>query len=352
MLKRMLLLAMAALTALAIGGTATASAAVWTEEGVPLNDTTVSLLSAGAPPAVAQAVGFAGQLKVQGELGTIECTVDASGEIAPKDESQIDEAEFSNCKTTGLINHCAASATAGALPWGVEAYNKSGSPVVHFTDVEYTVAMTGFLCPNVTFSGTLTATPDNSNAMTTVTLSGKLSSSAGTHNASGSLGVSPTGTYGVGIAKNSRPIELDGDIKLGGELGGWECSYHLDGSIESLTDNGRVTSFQPSSCKPFGSLGHCSVSAYDPVGLPWSISAEDVGGEKFIRVSEPHFTVKLSGFLCPSQINGTGGTLDLTPSNPSAMYGMSASGTLKSSSGNFAASGDVDLTPAGQYGIG
>jgi hypothetical protein len=109
---------------------------------------------------------------------------------------------LSECSVTGTLAALGctalASPTAEGLPW----VSHTDTKVLTITSVKVKYAYTGgAFCPKaVTLEGNVNATPDNSSAVSSLTLSGTLTSSLGTSvTIAGSLKVQGTakGTYGI-----------------------------------------------------------------------------------------------------------------------------------------------------------
>lgn len=184
----------------AFGMLPSSAAANWQFEEVPISGDTFELH---------------GQTRHQGGLGGIECTVnvhvvlEAGTTTAKADQFGLTGLPTEKCKGLGGFVFCQIHEAAySALPLTVHI-TETNPPVLTITtgDVQYTT--TGGFCPisKVTLTGgTVTATPDNVNAMKTVELSGSLTSHITTGGStvdqesvtiSGSLKVTPEGIYGI-----------------------------------------------------------------------------------------------------------------------------------------------------------
>lgn len=192
MLKKMMLLATAVAAVLAFAIPASASAAEWTHNEEPLTENanvefngSASFLNAEGT-GIACSTAFAKVTLEPGDMGT----VTAFGAVAPT----------VNCPTTGLLKTLGCQVKEGGitpegLPWTIDV-NANDFTI---TGVKITTDLENCILGSVTIEGNVTATPDSTNPIHNVTLSGTLSSSlGGSVSVGGTLDASPSGTYGIG----------------------------------------------------------------------------------------------------------------------------------------------------------
>ena len=160
-------------------------------------------------------IAFVGQVNWNSATGGISCG-EAKMELTlePGTKGKVDAYEpiVSSCKGSGGLAGCAVtSATPSLLPWSVHT---TGS-TIEITTSRIETTLHGSFCPfhQLEVVGAITATPDNLEAMTTVTLSSVATSgSGGTHKPAGvevyngtittvamggTMTVAPAGTYGI-----------------------------------------------------------------------------------------------------------------------------------------------------------
>ena len=154
-------------------------------------------------------IELSGPAKFTGSLGGIEATLDAKLHIPANNTGTgtITTVTVTNPKPFGLIGGCTlTSSAATGLPWTVHAEETTGgTPVktIDITNPQFKNTLSGgIFCPaelNIT-GGTVIATPNNAGAISSVTLSGTVTTTAGNATASGTLNVvAPhTGVLGIG----------------------------------------------------------------------------------------------------------------------------------------------------------
>jgi hypothetical protein len=198
-IKKMMVLAAMALAAVALAIPAGASA--WYDAGVEVTSNKV--------------ITATGSAKFEGEIGSVNCTkgVDAEGTLfASSDNGQITKFEVTspetNCdvegglKTLGCTSLSSAIATTpGTTPWPVDGITASDDATVTNVVIDNTLTG-GVFCPKTfTLEGSTTMSFDNPKAIKTITLGGTLllTSSVGNQNVNvtGTLAVTPSGTYGL-----------------------------------------------------------------------------------------------------------------------------------------------------------
>ncbi len=156
-----------------------------------------------------------GQSRFQGLVGGIECTVQAHVALEPgtttakAGQFEVKGLSTEKCKGLGGMGGCQVhGVTYSALPLTLHTTETTPATLAITTgNVEYTT--TGLFCPFASATvtaGTVTATPDNPNAMKTVTLSGSLTGDLTTKSEvvdkeavtlAGDLKVTPEGIYGI-----------------------------------------------------------------------------------------------------------------------------------------------------------
>lgn len=364
-IKMTLLLALAAVATAAVAAPGLAMAG-WTEYGSPLNQNAGGaspvFTSAGAP-----LTGESGPITLQGNLkfagvtgGSQNCTVTAKATLGTGGGGKISEATISaaSCETAGALTPCkVVSATPGSLPWNLSA-TSGGAITVSGVSITYKFEnrFKFTSCPfkEETVSGSLTATPNNGEAMSSVALSGSVSSSvdAGGKIVSGTLAVSPAGSYGVG---SKYAIELNGSLKWQSALlgsiscdsrGGLKLYPGTEGEVEGFT-------WGPTpKCTTEGLLKTCTVTSVTPKSLPWGLL--DEGSQ--VKISNLGLKMTTQGGSCPYTYIEADGTMYAVPDKASAISSLSLSGSLamKFSNGGTdtgAWIGAYGMTPAGVYGL-
>jgi hypothetical protein len=197
MIKKMMLLMALVLAAAACVGPATASA--WYDAGVEMTET--------------KTITMTGSFKFAGEIGTVNCTtgVDATAKLFGKSDNSeltsftVTNPDSANCavegglKTLGCTN--LASATATNLPWNIDGNTATDTATITGVDNDE-VYTGGVFCPKtLTREGNITMSFDNAKAIKTITLSGTLTATSSAPpsaiSISGTLAVTPSGTYGL-----------------------------------------------------------------------------------------------------------------------------------------------------------
>lgn len=183
----------------------TAAAADWTDSKVKITK----------PVSIA----FVGGISWTSATGGISCG-EAKMELTlePGTKGKVDAYApvVASCKGTGGLGGCTVtSAVTSFLPWGVHTTGTT----IEITTSRIVTTLHGGFCPfhELEVAGAITATPDNAEAMTTVTLSSVATSgSGGTHKPAGvevyngttfvtittvamggTMNVAPAGTYGI-----------------------------------------------------------------------------------------------------------------------------------------------------------
>ncbi len=182
-IKKITMLASMALALGAFAIPASASAAEWTDEGATLE--------------AAANVTFSGTAQFDTGTAGVHCpTVVAKATLQPGSTGTINSFEGVGCKGIKGLNGASATTTATGLPWVIHA-NDNGT--ITITDVHIDNALTPSppFPPSATIFGDVTATPNNPEEISSVALSGKVETTAGEADVSGSLNASPAGRYGI-----------------------------------------------------------------------------------------------------------------------------------------------------------
>ncbi|HUC06995.1 MAG TPA: hypothetical protein VMR96_02810 [Solirubrobacterales bacterium] len=348
-IKSRLPLALMAIAVAAFAVPAAASASNWTKEGKEVTQANLEWTQGGNPVESNSSIALEGLMKFTGPVGGTECTVKESGFVSSGNSGHINsfEAPLGGCKPLGALAGCKlTSVTPAGFPWTISATETGGKVVARITDINVNYKYEGFLCPKeITVTGGLTATPNDSYKISSFSLSGELKASLGEKvTVSGSLGVSPAESYGI----SAGVISLGGSLGFHGPVGGITCSgitsklSILPGSQGKLTSLG----FDPGKCIPTGAYaGLCNASSVTPTGLPWSIQDE---GTK-IKISGFAFTMQFSGGKC-TELKASG-TMYATPDSTTAIKSTSFAGLLSTTWGAQEWTGPMSWTPAGVFGL-
>lgn len=369
-IKRMLLLALAALSVAAFAAPGIAAAEEWTKNGTELGAATAPVFSDEGFPVEegADTIALQGNVGFESEYGGSECTWNAAAKLGAKSslgwvtEVSIDP---ESCKFFGGLSHCkATSATVNELPWGLVA----GSTTMD-ASVDLTLKLTGnFFClwSEVTYSDWYHLTPDNPKAINSLTPGGELLATFKRKNgtideamatASGELNVSPAGRYGM---EEVSSVNLSGSLQWKGNtvVGEVSCSSMTATLAMRPGGGGAIKSFavDPAKCSTSGgSLSTCTVSSVVPKNAPWSITNEGT----HVKISNFAFQMNFTGgsFCWPPSLD-VEGTMSLTPGagEGSAISKTSLSGTTtttKYQNNTFSGSwtGSWNWSPGGVYGL-
>lgn len=190
-MKRLLLLALAALSAVALAAPGTAAANGWTEEGVPITES--------------EEVDFYGLLTFSTELGSIGCATTVETTLQPGGTGSVDsfDIDFNYCSGGGLIASCLPTSSMLSpeeLPWSFDAVGNSQIGVGGLK--LRTVFGKGCLIKELLFKGGLVAFPDDPLAISSITFdeeSGSLETNyeGVMATASGTLEATPASVYGI-----------------------------------------------------------------------------------------------------------------------------------------------------------
>jgi len=351
--KKVLLLLTLSSAALAVP--AMASASVWTKEGVP-----ISLGTGGKTPAWTNegellsgttSVSLNGPVKFSSIIGTIECSLSASGTISEPNSGSISTASVTGCKLGGALKECeVTSATAAGLSWSLTPQELSGVKSISLPGMSIAYEFKACFVSELTFSGNVTATPNDSGAIGSLSLSGTVTSKQGTKaTASGSLSVTPSGKLGITNQYWGPEVKLDGNLGYSNTFpGGVSCP--VDGTIKLVggTDEGAITAlaWDAEACSLGGSLpASCEkVTSVTSKLLPWPVINEGTS----IRITE--FPISINFSKCGSKTFQ--GELTATPDKVGAISSTSIAGFLETGSGGEQLwGGSLSWTPAGVYGL-
>jgi hypothetical protein len=351
-IKKMLLLALTAIAAVAFAVPAMASAANWKQEGSEL--TGVAWTQEGATLASGGSLSLSGTLTMNNvSYGSVSCPVTAVASLNPQSNSgQLTEftATPAGCKLTGPLKEACTGVISMSIPGsmpGVTATESGGKTTIATGEFGLMVKLSGANCPeNWLYAGSLVATPNNAAAIGSVSLSGSFNqyahysgalNSFGKATASGTLTASPSGKYGI---SKQRTVKVSGDI--GWAAGGSFMTCTVTGTIVlEPGSEGKLTSLALS--KSGGCLGAyptCPKPEAVAIGAPWNLSDQGTS----IAMTGVSITFDTAGTEC--DVTASGG-LTATPDNTSAISSTSLSGTM----GGRTWSGSLNWSPAGVYGL-
>jgi len=348
--KTMLSFAVAAIAAVAMAIPAFASASEWKDSGKALTNGPHWSKEGASLKGESASTTLSGLFAVEGPPGGVECTLSFTATLEPGSSAQTSGGSLSNCKARGGINNCkVTSATIANLP-PLKAAEVEGKRIVTTSwNLVAESTMEGIFCPKTfAFSVSVTGTPDNSAAISSLSLSGKgiyeMDGVTGSANVlESSLAMSPAAKYGI-LVKNT--VKLGGEMSWESNLGGITCS--VSGTLElSAGSSGQVTAFNWSGCGGTGSFASCKASMTSN-SLPWSATDEGTT----IKISGVSFSLKTESGSCPPYKWPVTGELTATPDKTSAIGNTGLEGQLKDGSGSkMNWLGPVNWTPAGIYGL-
>ena len=302
----------------------------WTENGDGLSGNTTVTLE--------------GPFEFEGVPGGIKCTATAKVQLQPGTTGSVTEFNLlkSTCKGNGLLTGCQVTSYTASTPWSVTA-TTSG---FHISNVSVTENFDSkCIASKAALSfGELSATADNPHAISSVTLSGEGTSNLGEVEAAGTLNATPAKKFGTGYA--GTEIKLSGPFGFSNGSGGMSCNVN-GGATLYPGDQGKMTSFviDTSSCKGSGLMAGCAMNTMTAT-TPWPLQAVS----SKIHVSEVAFNGSFKAG-CIATTFAMKGSLDLTPNNAFSISSLSISGVTTSNLGEFEFSGNLAVSPAGQYGI-
>jgi hypothetical protein len=341
-----MLLALTALAATALAAPVMASASNWTKSGMEIKKE-LHWNQEGA-------VSFSGPMALSGGIGNFECNINAGVTLGAGATGQLNEFSSSSCNfganpgTIGAICNEVVSVSA-ALPKTVTASEVSGKRVITFKEGQYTYKFAGnkepklALCPTeLTFTGDVTATPNNAESISSVSLSGTVKYNSNLMGVSGTLSASPAGKFGITY---NHLVTVAGSIGWSGAEGSTSCPFTGLVSLEPGS-SGTLSSlsWDLSKCSVGGTIAAACGSKVSSVttSSPWTLTDEGTS----IKVSGVSIT-----FTYLSCGRGGAGTLTATPDNTSAISSTTLTGTLAEGPVKRAWSGSMNWTPAGVYGL-
>jgi hypothetical protein len=349
-----MLLALAASVLVAFAVPAIASASNWTKNGHELKVTELQWTQDGVPLTGETTASFEGTF---GSSNHGDCAVSGEMSLRPsRAVGALTKFTLSSCQAGPIFKSlgCSlSSATANGLPWAYAAKSvKATSPQeLKIMNVSVTYTFSGGLCgagAKDTVSGAITATPDNSSKVSSLSLWGELNDPAfggegGATEISGSLGLAPAEKYGL---MGTNVVDLQGSMSFSG---GFECSMNAKMVLEPGS-SGRVYSWQANECTVTGAFSArgCVAASFTATDLPWTVHDEG----SFVKFSDFGFTGKLTGVgSCAGGVPLTlEGDVAATPFSKAAISSTTLSGEM---SGNLEAAmeGTFNWSPSGVYGL-
>jgi hypothetical protein len=371
-IKKMLLLALTAIAAVAFTVPAIASAAEWTHEGSPLPGG-ARWLDEGEPlEAEGLSTTFKGPLKFSNvTLGGVECTLEANLSLDP---ALIDSLSISpaSCKLSGVgtVKTQCESVTSvsfnfpfwAAYPETVKDVRKLliqvGSMTYKFQPKEGSKNCPSEIEVTGAQGGGVVASPDKVNAVSSFTLSGQVGTkvnlngnitNGGSWNTTGTPSITPAAKYGIGFADM---VALSGNLQYSSiTLGGAQCN--VNGWLGLQPSNkGEISALSLSGCKATGAKEVSCGSAVTGVtkDLPWPVALEGNAFEGYeIKITKFPFELQFGKGCGPWQIDGT---MIAEPNNP--ISSMALDSVLMAKIPSEVPqhwTGTWNWTPAGSYGI-
>ena len=163
---------------------------------------------------------------------------------------------------------------------------------------------------------------------------------------------------GFPIKEGAGNVGIQGPILFQGVKGGIECTLNASATLGVNSGEGSITeaSISPESCDASGALNPCTVTSATVKQLPWVLAADSTGIATGLQI-----VFKLTGgFFCLTKEDTVTGAYLITPDNVKAMSSWTLSGEVESyyqhgskeyKTEFVTVSGELDLTPAGRYGI-
>jgi hypothetical protein len=343
----------------------------WSEEGEPLGAEATASLE--------------GPLKFSYGSGSIECTLNATLVLEPGNVGHITGpaiAPGSGCKATGAIATICGGfeeATVEGPPWSATAVKREGSSKVSIGEVDLDLAFEGGpYCPgDLHVSGGMTATPDDSDGISSLSLSGTLSTTLGSTSVSGALAVDPAGEYGITatnvdwseesyLSEVGQPLghrataSLEGPLKFTYGSGSIECTLNATlvlepGNVGHITEPAIAPG---SGCKATGVIATICGGFEEAIieGPPWRATAVKREGSSSVWIGEVDFDLafegtQYSGSYCPNGLVHVSGGMTATPDDSKGISSLSLSGTLSTTIANAPVSGTLAVDPPREYGI-
>lgn len=349
-IKTMLLLVTVGAVVSAVLLPAVASAADWKKNGSAMTNTEVQWADNGAPLSSEATATFSGGFSFSGGVNC--STVNGEMTLEPGyGTGRVTEMAFtpSSCVTSGTLKAIGCTKVSSVNPALPKAYfATNGSRELRILNAQITYNLEGgSWCPkSVTISGDVTATPDNSKGIGSLTFSGIVSSTLGPNvTTGGTVSVSPAGRYGI---ISTETVDLSGTIIYSGY--GSVCQVTGGLALEP-GGKGSIYDMDWAGCELTGTLKHLGCSSLSSVttyGMPWAI--ENTGSE--IQVTDMKYTMYFSGTgTCPKSMTVEGDPT-LVPNNAAAISSTELKGWMQSSFGtSLAIGGGFNWSPAGTYGL-
>ncbi|HEU4707540.1 MAG TPA: hypothetical protein VFS64_10150 [Solirubrobacterales bacterium] len=365
-LRRVTLLATGAMLVL-VGLALPSIAAAWMMEGYSLKAEQSLWSKEGKTLEGSELATFSGQTKFNNNLyGSVSCNTTEYWELRNHEggsSSGLSSVSIpvSGCKAQGLfaVEHCAVTA-ASAQNIGSWQLVAKPNGTVTFENADFSYTLGG--CENYGLTelhatGNVTLTPDNSEAIGSVKLSGSVALSvtrAGqTENpnavTSGEQTVSPGGTFG--ILKSGVPVSLSGTFKVNNNgIGSSSCSVNGTLLLKGGTE-GALSSFGLSECVTGGNwtLKGCEVTS-TPQSLPWA--ARDDGS--YVQVQNVSVLLTFSGCIHVSETLTGELSWSVSEAERSAIAQSTTSGTVVSHTGGeypYTATGTLYWSPSKEFGL-
>jgi hypothetical protein len=153
-------------------------------------------------------------------------------------------------------------------------------------------------------------------------------------------GVEVTKAFKLGLAGGANY-----EIELESGLGALNCEEHMTLASSGVGKNS-ISTFKSGSCLPLGTLGGCTVTAVEAIGLPWTVTL----GAETLTVTGMHIRHKFKGTFCP--LSELDKTLNVTfePDNPAAIKSFDYFAV----EGSYRQFGtySIEAPNSGTYGIG
>jgi hypothetical protein len=331
-LKTMSLCAMAvcAMAALVVP----AASASWTKNGAPVGEFQQPYWTGGEGPAsISGSFNFSGGASCENASGSVDfASNEVKGFAIPA----------AGCKTVGTLRSlgCTSvkSITSAAQPLFAPVISGSSRYVNVGVNLTYLFEGGAFCPKEVKISGVAKGTPDNFAQISSLTLSGNLSSSvAGISSAvTGTLNLAPVTQYGI---KGTTQVALNGNF--GFTYASCKASAGLGFGEGGLAN---IETFDWSECGGGGQFLGCAVTVTSK-DLPWAV--QNTGTT--VKITNMKVTETVTGCAYKGSYNFSG-PVTLTPDKASAISSTTGSGNL---SGGLtgAVSGSLGWSPAGVYGL-
>jgi hypothetical protein len=355
-IRTMLLLAITATLAVAFAVPPVASAYNWTSEGEELKPAQLRWAEDGEVIGSKEgSLSLSGPLRLEGDIGTIECSMNATISLDPYGAgAQLEELKAAaNCQSSGLMKEvCKGKAefdSASDLPLEVALVGEGGSraAVISGTNLTYDLYNAdGSPCFSLEYyAEELIATPNDSESTGSVTWSGVLHDVGGESTASGTMTASPSGKYGI---TTTNTAQVSGTLGWIGDSGSASCPVAATVELEGWSNKGQLKDLhaipgpETGECKSggIGYVGCGQITSMTSPG-PWTIYDEGT------YISIPKAEVKIGFQYCSDSFVGE---LQATPDVEEAISSTSLEGTLALGGENVHWSGELDWTPAGRFG--